>query len=613
MAILPGLIVGGFLLAANSYYDLDTQTIMMEQAATINTPAGKAISFNSSDDSNFTVTGSGKNLTLSAAGGGAQKLTINSAGTGTDALSLNATAGGIDINSGSIDLSTQTADITLNNAVDALNFDSNTISIDALNNRVGIGTTTPLATLHINGTDGLIIPVGTTVQRPSPLTTGIIRYNTTTSQFEGYDGSYWGSLGGVLDVDQDTYVSAENTPGADNDQLRFFTANIERLRISTTGGISIGSTYVSTDPGNGNMIISGSVGVGTATGVNSKLTFAADTTAAGGILFGADTNLYRVGANILKTDDSLIVAGSYVDVEQIRSITGQLTISGVTAADSPILFRNSNAALDNYATRLVINAHAAQGAAGITSYEDLSLGTGAESRNYNLNIYGSANSKASIINQGGSLDFYNYYTNAAGTIRFFTRDVGGSSQDRMTINYGNSGSAGITMYEPLTLSGVGLTVGSDIVSDTADTDSLGSTSKEWLNAYIGDAGGLYFGLAQDIYLERSGAGVLMLTTGAMDFNNNAVINVGAAGNDFGASNALVATIFSGSITPSGADTLNLGSTAAEWQNLYVGDAGKIYLGLGQDTSLNRSAANALTITASSGVTLTAGLTVGSDI
>ena len=57
LAILPGLVVGGVLFAANMYYDIDTETIMMEQAATVNTPSGKAISFNSSDDSNFTVTG----------------------------------------------------------------------------------------------------------------------------------------------------------------------------------------------------------------------------------------------------------------------------------------------------------------------------------------------------------------------------------------------------------------------------------------------------------------------------------------------------------------------------------------------------------------------------
>jgi hypothetical protein len=46
----------------------------------------------------------------------------------------------------------------------------------------------------------------------------------------------------------------------------------------------------------------------------------------------------------------------------------------------------------------------------------------------------------------------------------------------------------------------GLEVGSAIVSDTADTDSLGSTSKEWLNIYVGSSGRLYFGTGQEASL-----------------------------------------------------------------------------------------------------------------
>ena len=61
---------------------------------------------------------------------------------------------------------------------------------------------------------------------------GYIRYNAETSQFEGYGaGGAWGSLGGVTDVDQDTFVSAENAAGEDNDELKFFTAGSERMVI----------------------------------------------------------------------------------------------------------------------------------------------------------------------------------------------------------------------------------------------------------------------------------------------------------------------------------------------------------------------------------------------
>jgi hypothetical protein len=46
------------------------------------------------------------------------------------------------------------------------------------------------------GTGFMLIPKGTTAERPVSPVNGEIRYNTTTSQFEGYQGGAWGQLGG---------------------------------------------------------------------------------------------------------------------------------------------------------------------------------------------------------------------------------------------------------------------------------------------------------------------------------------------------------------------------------------------------------------------------------
>jgi hypothetical protein len=49
---------------------------------------------------------------------------------------------------------------------------------------------------QFNGTGALKIPVGTSGQRPTPAT-GQVRFNTTDTQFEGYNGAAWSSIGGA--------------------------------------------------------------------------------------------------------------------------------------------------------------------------------------------------------------------------------------------------------------------------------------------------------------------------------------------------------------------------------------------------------------------------------
>ena len=52
-------------------------------------------------------------------------------------------------------------------------------------------------TVTFGGTGAVVLPVGTTAQEPGSPTTGMIRFNTTLSQFEGYNGTLWGGIGGA--------------------------------------------------------------------------------------------------------------------------------------------------------------------------------------------------------------------------------------------------------------------------------------------------------------------------------------------------------------------------------------------------------------------------------
>jgi len=48
----------------------------------------------------------------------------------------------------------------------------------------------------MSGTSFVLIPKGTTAQRPVSPVAGEMRYNTDTNQFEGYANGVWGQLGG---------------------------------------------------------------------------------------------------------------------------------------------------------------------------------------------------------------------------------------------------------------------------------------------------------------------------------------------------------------------------------------------------------------------------------
>lgn len=48
----------------------------------------------------------------------------------------------------------------------------------------------------VNTSGALTLPEGTTAERPAVPASGDIRFNTTLTQFEGYNGTAWGALGG---------------------------------------------------------------------------------------------------------------------------------------------------------------------------------------------------------------------------------------------------------------------------------------------------------------------------------------------------------------------------------------------------------------------------------
>jgi hypothetical protein len=84
-----------------------------------------------------------------------------------------------------------------------------TSSYFVANGNVGIGTATPAVKLAISSTDAILVPVGTTGERPTGAT-GYLRFNSTTTSFEGYNGTAWGSIAGNGPAFS-AYLSADQT------------------------------------------------------------------------------------------------------------------------------------------------------------------------------------------------------------------------------------------------------------------------------------------------------------------------------------------------------------------------------------------------------------------
>ena len=83
----------------------------------------------------------------------------------------------------------------------------------------------------------LQIPSGTDSEKSTGTAeNGSIRYNTTNQVYEGFNKTTntWGSLGGVKDVDQNTYIIPELGPGTNENILYFFNDNINTINVSTT-------------------------------------------------------------------------------------------------------------------------------------------------------------------------------------------------------------------------------------------------------------------------------------------------------------------------------------------------------------------------------------------
>jgi hypothetical protein len=126
--------------------------------------------------------------------------------------------------------------------IDNLKFDANTISTTDTNGNL---TVAPNGTGYavFSGTQAVLIPKGNdTTERPGTPVSGMLRYNTTINEFEGYNGTAWASVGGSA-ISNDTSTASDLYPtfvdATTGTALELFTSNAQYLFKPSTGELKV--------------------------------------------------------------------------------------------------------------------------------------------------------------------------------------------------------------------------------------------------------------------------------------------------------------------------------------------------------------------------------------
>ena len=117
--------------------------------------------------------------------------------------------------------------------------------------------------ITMSGTGQLKLPAGTTGQRTGTPVAGMIRFNSTNNQFEGYNGTAWSTVGGGANVLQSG--TAQNTTSGTTITFTGIPSTAKRITILFNGVSTSGSSNPTIRLGSGSVQSTGYSGATTST------------------------------------------------------------------------------------------------------------------------------------------------------------------------------------------------------------------------------------------------------------------------------------------------------------------------------------------------------------
>ena len=394
--------------------------------------------------------------------------------------------------------------------------------------------------LTISTTGALGVPVGNTAQRPTAAS-GQIRFNTQLQSFEGYNGSGWSSLGGIVDVDQDTKITAESAPGSDEDTLTFTTAGVDRASINNAGLFNIVSELTV----GGNVQFSGKLNTHTIPSGTGTIALTSDLYTDSDV----DTHLNQSSATIDQvlswdgTDYSWITnSGAGIILSDIS-----VGVEGTAAGDGGITYDNITGVFTYIPPVL----------SGITgNTDDITEGT------TNL-YYTDARVEAVSINEvvedttpqlGGDLDLN-------------SKDITGTGNINITGNAVISGYLAGPANFVIDPAGVGDNTGKVVIAGDLQVDGTTTT----INSTTLDVDDLNITVAKGAADSAAANGAGLTVDGAAA---NITYTHATTSWDFNKD-----IILSGDFLPDGDETRDIGSSTKKWKDLYLSGS-TIKLGTG---------------------------------